>query len=442
MPTSIRAVHLDLKGLPPTPARLVSLLPLFVAAGYNAILVEWEDAFPWTVDVRFRSETAYSEADVGRFLAEAQRLGLEVIPLVQCLGHLETPLTLPDYAHLREVPEKSDVLNPLAPGARELIERMIEDVLRLQPHARCFHLGGDEAWSFGTHPDTRAYIEQHGRGALYLRHVEPLLEELNARRIRPILWHDMMIHWDDASLQRLARQADLCVWGYAGHPDTTPHHYNTRHIQRFAGLGVTLWGATAYKGAEGHDADLPDVPARTENALAWAEIAGRFGMAGLIATAWSRYSTHRPQCVPIDAALDALVAVGNILESGQMPDPAVVASVLAHTGEAGRLQACRSAMASLSAARQAAWMAVAHLREQLVTSSQDPRRRGSGQELAALDRLRDALSHLDSIAADTRRIFTGLIHPLWLDRYLAERIEPIREELTTLAPRVSPTATR
>ena len=56
-----RGLHLDLKGVPPTAERLLSLLDLLAAARFNAVLVEWEDMFPWTVDERFRCETAYTK---------------------------------------------------------------------------------------------------------------------------------------------------------------------------------------------------------------------------------------------------------------------------------------------------------------------------------------------------------------------------------------------
>ena len=62
-----RAFHLDLKGLPPTPERLVSLLRVAKLARYNAVLVEWEDTFPWTYDTRLRGETWYTPAEVERF---------------------------------------------------------------------------------------------------------------------------------------------------------------------------------------------------------------------------------------------------------------------------------------------------------------------------------------------------------------------------------------
>ena len=419
------------------PRRLVSLLKVFSAAGFNAVLVEWEDTFPWRVDARFRCETAYSLKDVEAFYAEAQWLDMEVIPLVQCLGHMETPLTPSGYEHLREVPNRSDVLNPLASGARELVQRMVDEVIAVSP-PRHVHLGGDEAWSFGTHPATRQFIEQHGRGALYLHHVEPILESLNARGIRPILWHDMMVHWDDDSLRRLAAKADLCVWGYAGHPDSTPHHYNTRHIERFRGAGLTLWCATAYKGGEGQSADVPDIAARQENALAWAEVAARFDMKAIIATAWSRYSTHRPQTIPIDAALDSLFLVGHILRNGRMCETpaAFVETMLAQTGEKERFAACRSAMQKLFDARRRAWHDIPFLREQVVTATQDARRRGSGVEMNWLKSIRAALAQGEAAADEARRAFDGLIHPLWIERYLSERLDPIREELLMLEARI------
>jgi len=434
----VRGVHLDLKGTPPTPERLGRLLEVFAAARYNAVLVEWEDTFPWTVDERFRCETAYTPEQVERFRAAAGELGIEIIPLVQCLGHAETPLSVPGYERLREVPHLSNVLNPLAEGARELIENMVDDVLARVGDVRWFHLGGDEAWSFGTHPDTRAYVREHGKGALYLHHVEPILSKLNARGVRPILWHDMMREWDDASLRRLADMADLCVWGYRGHPDTTEHHFATKIIRRFADAGITLWAGTAYKGASGHDGDVTDLAVHRENAAAWVEVGRRFGFAGAFATAWSRYSTHNVCCETIDASLDSLMEVAAILHDGAGREDAGPAALAAldELGERERFEACRSAMGRLSSARGQAWRAVRDLREVVVMATQDARRRTGGPLAQNLGRLRASVAEADSAGQEVRRAFAGLIEPVWIERYLAERIEPLREELGELDPRV------
>jgi hexosaminidase len=434
---AVRGVHLDLKGTPPTPRRLLGLLELFAACRYNAVLVEWEDTFPWTVDERFRCETAYSPEEVAGFHAAAEKLGLEVIPLVQCLGHMETPLSVGGYEHLREVPHQEDVLNPLAPGARELVQKMVEDVLAATPALRHFHLGGDEAWSFGTHPDTKAYVEAHGRAALYLQHVEPMLEALNGRGVRPILWHDMMQQWDADALGRLAARADLCVWGYSGHPDRTTGHHSWKVIERFADHGVPLWGATAYKGAGGHDTDLTDHHVHTDNALGWAEVAPRYGLKGVFATAWSRYSTHNVCCETVEASLDSLVNVAVILHDARPPDGGVEACVeaLGQVGEKQRFQASRAAMAKLAEAREHGWRQVRHLRQLIATAAGDARRRPNSRMVQALRRLRAAVAQAEAAADVARQAYADLIPPIWVGRYLDERIAPLREELDALEPR-------
>ena len=145
----LRAVHLDLKGVPPTFERLMDLLAIFKAAHYNAILVEWEDMFPWQFDPRMRNTTAYSPAQVREFTARANELSIQLIPLVQSFGHAETLLSLPEYAGLREKPWICSDFNPLSQEGRRLITLMIDEVLSLMPHTQYFHLGCDEVWTLG-----------------------------------------------------------------------------------------------------------------------------------------------------------------------------------------------------------------------------------------------------------------------------------------------------
>ncbi len=436
----IRALHLDLKGLPPTFERLIDLLAVVRAARYNALVVEWEDMFPWTVDEGFRCETAYTPDDVRAFHEAAAREGLEVIPLVQCLGHMETPLRLERYRHLREVPDSASDLNPLAQGARELVAAMVEDVLRLSPGVRRLHLGGDESFLFGSHPDTRAYIEGHGKGALYLHHVEPLLDRLRARDIRPILWHDMMVEWDDAALQALADKADLCVWGYRGHPDAAEQHYNTRHAERFHACGIRLWYGTAYKCGADRSADVVEhVEAREENALGWMDVARRIPGQGVIATAWSRNHTNGTQYVPIDAALDSLVRVGVILHDGapcQADRESLLAFLEAH-GERERFEACWEACRRLTQTRRAGWAAVQEAHQQIACSTLDARRRESRGARGPVERLVPVLQKAEDAGEACRQAFQGLLPGLWIERYLGERLVPLREQCAMLQGRLS-----
>ena len=427
-PPACRAVHLDLKGLPPTPARLLSLLPLFVAAGYNAVLVEWEDSFPWTVDERFRSPEAYTADEVRALVHAAAEHGLELIPLVQCMGHMETALSPDDHAALREQPNRCDGLNPLAPGARELVASMVDDVLALMPGVKRFHLGGDEAWTFATHSDTAAYARQHGKAGLYLQHVQPLLEQLKTRGIRPLLWHDMMSDWPDDAVAELGRQCDLVVWGY-GQPPEGAEHPHARDADRFANLGVTLWGAGAYKGCHDRNLDLPDADMRLSNGAAWLAGHRRLGFAGLIATAWSRFSTDRIQIQPIDAALDVMVRLGRLWTDGRDPGPEAALDLLRSTGDLDVFTACRDALKTYAGLRSAAWLSVQRNWENLALADLDPTRRGSGILHQVLDGQRDRLDQLETAGRQVAQAMKGLTADRWIHEYLAPRLAPLRDQL-------------
>lgn len=426
------AVHLDLKGLPPTDDRLLELLGFFRHAGYNAVLVEWEDAFPWTVDKRFRSPTAYTPDTVRRFVDRATELQLELIPLVQCLGHMETPLGIADYAHLRETPNMCDCLNPLTDGARELIRAMVDDVLALMPGVRHMHLGGDEAWAFATHPDTKAYAQKHGKDRLYLQHVEPLLDHLVAKNIQPLLWHDMMIDWTDDALGAIGQKAHLVAWGYEGHPDHVDHHYNTRHIRRFHELGLPLWAAGAFKGADGMSSDLPVIKERELNARAWMDLDQRFHFNGLIATGWSRYATHSVQTEPIDGALDALLRIGHIFNGDDWPNNTEQA--LQQAGELETWRRCSGALKSLTEARRKAWSHLQVHRENAAADHTAPPNCEAAINQITRKWIDQLISQLHDAGTGVRSSLKGMTPDRWIDEYLKSRIQPILDDVVALSP--------
>lgn len=439
--TAKRGVHMHLTGLPPTPDRFVKLLKIFAAARYNVVLIEWEDTFPWTIEKRFRSSTAYTPDDIRRFCKTAKELNIELIPLVQCLGHMETPLSTPGYEHLREVATNSSGINPLNPKSRELIQAMVDDVLKLMPDVKQFHLGGDEARTLGKNPETKAYMEKYAKGALYLQHVSPLLDNLSQRNIRPILWHDMMCDWDSKALKSLAAKCDLMVWGYSGHPDNARGHGNTKYIKRFHEHGMVLWGATAYKGAEytpeRHTSDRPVISERVENATAWVDINGRYKLKGIVATGWSRWSVDTMQCVPIDAALDTLIAVGVILHDGKLPAGGVDACVdaLEELGEKERFLACKKLMERMTSLRRNGWKKVQQVREQLTLCLRDPRRtsaRNPVQGFKSLGYMHGIVRQSDRLSDQMRTTFKGLIPPESIEEYIATRLGPFKDELEAI----------
>ena len=164
------------------------------------------------------------------------------------------------------------------------------------------------------------------------------------------------------------------------------------------------------------------------------EIAQRFAYAGVIATAWSRYSTDRVQCEPIDAALDSLVDVGVILHDGRPPEGGAEAclAALGDMGEKVRFEACKAAMEDLSAIRQRGWQAVQSLREQRVLCRMEARRCGSHAADQGRKNLGNVIKESEKVVDAVRKSFAGLVEPVSIEEYLNTRLAPLREELSEL----------
>ncbi|MFT3789125.1 MAG: family 20 glycosylhydrolase [Tepidisphaeraceae bacterium] len=432
----LRGVHFDLKGMPPTFERLLGWIDLCASLGFQFVLMEWEDAFPWTLDAGLRCETAYSADQVQAIHEHCRERGLQVIPLVQSLGHMETPLSLDRFASLREIPYRSSGLNPLAPGARDLVLAMVDEVLAASPGVTHFHLGGDEAWTLGQHPDTAAFVKTHGKAQLYWQHVEPLLDHLLARGVRPILWHDMMSSWEPDLLAKLAAKADLMFWVYERDPlGSTDDHFGKPALDRFQQADVTLWGAGCFRGAGGSDRDLPNGDVLASNALAWTRVASQYDLHGIVATGWARYATHQLQCEPFDGAMDSLARVASILRDSV--DSGVDRSIerLSELGERERFIACRDALRELSVARDAGWRWLRSLHQLLVTMADDPRRRSGCVEIEYAKLTRQAIARCERAGEAMAKAFDGMTDPIWVKRYLHERIAPLKEQLATLQER-------
>lgn len=124
-----RIVHLDLKGAPPKPEVYEHLFSLFRQLNLTAVLMEYEDMFPYSGSLsKLALPYAYSPETIREIHKAASNNSLEIIPLVQTFGHLEFALKNPEFASLREIPEKTDSVCPSDDRSVELIKEMLRQV--------------------------------------------------------------------------------------------------------------------------------------------------------------------------------------------------------------------------------------------------------------------------------------------------------------------------
>src|SRR5690606_34917829 len=95
-------VHLDLRIQAMRPESLHKFATKIAGYGFNTLLVEWEATFPFSQHPLISNRYAYTKEEIAAFIAHCTELGIDVIPLQQCFGHMEYILQHERYRNLRE----------------------------------------------------------------------------------------------------------------------------------------------------------------------------------------------------------------------------------------------------------------------------------------------------------------------------------------------------
>lgn len=181
--------------------------------GFNAVLWELEDKIEWETCQECVWSEAMSKDDFRELLAYSKSLGLEAIPLLQTIGHGEYVLLQDKYKKFREVPDKYDCYCTSNPEVSDFLVRWIEEYLELFGDIRFFHLGGDEAYVFGTCPQCAEIAERDGKNKLYSDHINKLAKPILEKNIRPGIWNDMIMHYPD-SVDLISKDFVIWDWNY------------------------------------------------------------------------------------------------------------------------------------------------------------------------------------------------------------------------------------
>ncbi len=288
-------LHLDLKGTIPGYARMLEFLRFFKKCGYDGIVWEYEDRLPW----RSWKGNWRGGFDM-RIWEDCRTLDLEVIPLIQTLGHLEWLLKHDEYSGLRENGLISE-LCPLHPEGMGHLKRWLNEVAELHPESRFIHLGLDETWFLGSCEKCR----RHDKMQLYLNHAKELCEYVLSLNLRPMLWGDMFWREQRLSLARELPPGTVLVdWQYGGEPpyDTTLELQRSGHTVMGASAAMCSWWEHAGQ-MQGPPGD------RIRNVTGWKRRGDANGM-GIIHTTWGRGNSLMNIYGPWHGAVPAFIAGG------------------------------------------------------------------------------------------------------------------------------------
>ncbi len=344
--------HLDLKGFHYHPEYYPEYFRNLGDLGYTAVLVEYEDVLPFvSSSVSNRVDETWSASFHKAFLQHAAEAGVEVIPLQQCLGHLEYAFRVPANRRFSIPGGDFRDLNPELSEAREWLKALLAEVLEAHPSSRYIHLGMDEASGFVEYAKT---LGQDPMG-MFLDYLEELCNLCESYGKKPLIWSDMLEdHIAGANLARLLsfrERVILVPWNYGegvrpqsvvrfaglrysrqwlenpqgGPPTATPLPATPLYFEDWepeikalsddfraspwlmeplfqAGiwkrLGFTVWGAAGGSCTQDRSL-LPYYHWRIANIREWQQAVQRYQLEGLIITHWQRSNSFTvPNVIP------------------------------------------------------------------------------------------------------------------------------------------------
>lgn len=306
-----RLVHLDLKGAPPKIEFLISFLKKIKDVGATGILIEYEDTFPFEGLLKdVAALNHYNKSDLYNLLITSKQLGLEVIPLVQTFGHMEFILKHGQFASLRDSPQMPESICPCHEQTMNLIGLYIDQVMAIHRDAHHIHIGCDEVYHLGEcsacsgQSRTDIFVKHTANVAKYIKNKYPQIQTV-------IVWDDMLRNMMSSEMMPLQNLVVPMVWVYAEDVYRFMPSYNW---DRLSEVFPTAWTASAYKGADGPTAAVPNIRKRLTNNLNWLDLMAseefKFkgqGFQGIVITGWSRYDHFAVLAELLPAAMPSLV---------------------------------------------------------------------------------------------------------------------------------------
>ncbi|MBR2474207.1 MAG: beta-N-acetylhexosaminidase [Clostridia bacterium] len=193
--------------------------------GYNMIQLYTEETYEVTDEPYFGYlRGRYSQEELRDIVAYCDSIGMEVIPCIQTLAHLNSIFRWEAYS--KTVNDCGDILLIDEPRTYELIENMVKSIRSCFTSKR-IHIGFDEAHMVGL----GKYRTKHGlqnRFETVRRHLERVLEIAQKYDFQPMMWSDMLFRLarpdggyytkNDISKEAITafcpKDVDLVYWDY------------------------------------------------------------------------------------------------------------------------------------------------------------------------------------------------------------------------------------
>lgn len=213
----------------PTVKTVKSLIDYLAVMGYNMVMLYTEDVVklenrPYFGYMRGR----YTTDDLREIDDYAYEYGIEVIPCLECYGHMEKYLIWNEASPIRDT---AGVLLAREPETFKFVEELISTVTGALRSKR-IHIGMDEAWDMGR----GRFLDKHGYVPpfdIFNEFMDGLIAITNKYGLKPMMWSDMYfrisnknndLYYEENTVipddvkAKIPKEVELVFWHYGEQP--------------------------------------------------------------------------------------------------------------------------------------------------------------------------------------------------------------------------------
>ena len=275
----IRGFYIDLRNEIMTPAALRAFAGELAAEGINTLVMEWEATFPYKNHATISNELAYTREEIASFVGYCSKMGITVIPVQECFGHVEYILRNHRYSSLREDDKDISQLCPLKITSDSLLfADLFADMASLHP-SKYIHIGGDETRLLGHCAECRKKVAAEGASKLFVDYMKTMCNIVLKMGKIPVVWADMLLKHPEAAGE-LPKETILMDWNYGW---KTNYFGNISNLQE---KGFTFWGASSVR-SHPDNWYVTDWITHFNNQKDFIPYARSAGYQGMVTTSWS-----------------------------------------------------------------------------------------------------------------------------------------------------------
>jgi hexosaminidase len=231
-------------------------LRFFALAGINGFMLYTEDTYEVKGEPLFGyMRGRYSKKELKSFDKLADSLGIEMIPCIQTLAHLQRIL---QYGHFVNIKDTESVMLCEEPETMKFVEKMLKEASEPYKSKR-IHIGMDEAWDLGRgqYIDKKGFKEPFDMMTEHLKKVLKVTEKL---KLQPMMWSDMFfralsktgqyydtdVKFNKKIIDQVPKNVELVYWDYYHFKESDYSMMVDQHIKLndipIMAPGIHTWG--------------------------------------------------------------------------------------------------------------------------------------------------------------------------------------------------------